>query len=165
MKRIIFVAIFAIVYSVSFAQNYTSKELYLTKSFNDAGFKKIDAETTHGNIEVSVVPAADTRIEVYVRSSDSYEELSKEEIKRRLDEHYTLDVSLAPDALRAFAHKKMDFPDGKSSLHISFIIYVTKNKSTVLTTDHGNIELSGMEGSQKLTTDHGDINAEHISGK
>jgi DUF4097 and DUF4098 domain-containing protein YvlB len=165
MRKIIFLAIFATVYSISFAQNNSSKDLYLTKSFNDAGFKKIDVETSHGDIDVSVVPAADSRIEVYVRSSDSYEELSKEQIKKRLDEYYTLDISIAPDVVRAVAYRKMDFPNGKPSLRISFMIYTTKSKSTVLKTNHGNIEISGMEGSQKLTTDHGDISAEQISGK
>ncbi len=165
MRRIFFVAILATVFSVSFAQTQSSKDLYLTKSFNDADFKKIDAETSHGDIAVSVVPAANTRIEVYVRSSNSYEELSKEEIKKRLDEYYTLNLSLTADVVRAIAHKKMEFPNGKPSLRISFMIYVTKSKSTVLKTDHGNIELSGMEGSQELKTDHGDISAEFISGK
>jgi Putative adhesin len=165
MRRIFFLAILATVYSVSFAQTPSSKDLYLTKSFSDADFKKIDAETTHGDIAVSVVPTADTRIEVYVRSSNSNEELSKEEIKKRLDEYYTLDVSLAADVVRAVAHRKMDFTNGKSSLRISFRIYATKSKSSVLKTDHGNIELSGMAGSQKLTTDHGDISAEFTIGK
>ncbi len=143
----------------------SSKDLYLTKSFNDADFKKIDAETTHGDIAVSVVPAASTRIEVYIRSSDSYEELSKEQIKKRLDEYYTLDISLTSDEVRAVVHKKRDFMNEHPSLRISFMIYATKSKSTLLKTDHGNIELSGMEGSQELRTDHGDISAEHITGK
>jgi hypothetical protein len=86
MRKIIFVAIFATAYSVSLAQTNSSRDLYLTKSFNDASFKKINAETSHGNIAVSVVPAADTRIEVYIRSSNSNEELSKEEIQKKLDE-------------------------------------------------------------------------------
>jgi DUF4097 and DUF4098 domain-containing protein YvlB len=165
MRRIFFLAILATLCSVSSAQAQSSKDLYLTKSFSDADFKKIDAETSHGDISVSAVPAADTRIEVYVRSSNSNEELSKEEIKKRLDEYYTLDLSLSADEVRAVAHRKMDFTNGKSSLRISFRIYATKSKSTVLKTDHGNIELLGMEGSQKLTTDHGDISAERIIGK
>ena len=165
MRRIFFVAIFATICSVSVAQDNSSKDLYLSKSFNDAGFKKIDAETTHGDIAVSVVPAANTRIEVYIRSSDSYEELSKEQIKKRLDEYYTLDISLTADVVRAVVHQKKDFMNMHPSLRISFMIYATKSKSTVLKTDHGNIELSGMEGRQELRTDHGDISAERITGK
>jgi hypothetical protein len=165
MRKIIFVAILATVYSVSVAQTNSSKDLYLTKSFNDAGFKKIDAETSHGDIAVSVVPAADTRIEVYVHSSNSLMELSKQEIQKKLDEYYTLDVLLAADVLRAVVHQKKEFMTGQSSLSISFRIYVAKDKSTVLKTSHGNIELSGMEGSQELATSHGNISAEHISGK
>ncbi len=165
MRRIIFVAIFATVYSISVGQTNSSKYLYLTKSFKDAGFKKIDAETSHGDIVVSVVPAADTRIEVYVRSSNGLLELSKEEIQKKLDEYYTLDVSLSGDALRAVAHQKKDFLNEQTSLSISFRIYATKDKSTSLNTSHGNIELSGMEGSQVLNTSHGDISTEHIMGK
>jgi DUF4097 and DUF4098 domain-containing protein YvlB len=165
MRRIFFVAIFATICSVSVAQNNSSKDLYLTKSFSDAGFKKIDAETTHGDIAVSVVPAAETRIEVYVRSSNSYDMLSKEQIQKKMDEYYTLSVSLTGETLRAVAHRKRDFPDGMNSLRISFMIYTTKDKSATLNTDHGNIDLSGMEGDQELHTDHGDISADHIVGK
>ncbi len=165
MRKILFVAIFATVCSISFAQTNSSKDLYLTKSFNDAGFNKIDAETSHGDIAVSVVPSADTRIEVYVRSSNSLIHLSKEEIQKKLAEYYTLDASLAANVLRAVAHQKKDFLSDQSSLSISFRIYATKNKSTELNTSHGNIELSGMEGSQVLNTSHGDISAENISGK
>ena len=85
MRKIIFVAIFATVYTVSVAQTNSSKDLYLTKSFNDASFKKINAETSHGDIAVSDVPAAGSRVEVYVRSSNSNEELSKEDIQKKLD--------------------------------------------------------------------------------
>ena len=165
MRKIIFVAIFATVYSSSVAQTNSSKGLYLTKSFNDASFKKIYAETSHGDIAVSDVPAADTRVEVYVRANNMNEELSKEEIQKKLDEYYTLDVSLAADEVRAVVHQKKDFLNGQSSLSISFRIYAVKDKFTVLKTSHGNIELSGMEGSQDLATSHGDISAENITGK
>ncbi len=165
MRRIFFVAIFAVICSVTVAQNNSSKDLYLTKSFNDAGFKKIDVETSHGDISVSVVPAAETRVEVYVHSNNFYDILTKEQIQKKLDEYYTLNVSLSGDALRAVAHRKKDFPDGMSSLRISFMIYATKDKSNALTTDHGNIDLSGMKGDQQLHTDHGDISASYITGK
>ncbi len=165
MRRILFLVILAMVYSLSFVNAQSSKDLYLTKSFSDAAFKKIDAETTHGDIAVSVVPATNARVEVYIRSSDSHEDLTKEEIKKRLDEYYTLDVSLDADVIRAVAHRKIDFTNLKPSLRISFMIYATKSKSTVLKTDHGNLDISGMEGNQKLTTDHGDIRAEYINGK
>jgi DUF4097 and DUF4098 domain-containing protein YvlB len=166
MRRIFFLAMLATVYSVSFAQNNSSKDLYLTKSFSDGAFKKINAETTHGDIAVSVVPASETRIEVYIRSGNSYEELSKEEIKKRLDEYYTMDITLTAEEVRAVVHQKKEFYFNEHpSLRISFMIYTTKSKSTELKTDHGNIEMAGMEGSQKLTTDHGDINAGSISGK
>src|SRR5277367_1490872 len=104
MRRIMFLAIFATICSISFAQNNSSKDLYLTKSFSDAGFKKIDAETTHGDIAVSVVPATDTRVEVYVRSSNNYDMLSKEQIQKKLDEYYTISVSLTGETLRAVAY-------------------------------------------------------------
>jgi len=134
------------------------------KFLKDQHFGKINAETSHGDIAVSVVPASDTRIEVFVRSNNNNEQLSKAEIQKLLDENYTLDISVSGDQLTAVARQKTNF-NWKRSLSISYKIYATKSTNTRLITSHGNIDLSGMEGTQDVSTSHGNINIEDATGK
>ena len=147
------------------AQNADSDHLYTTKSFKDASPKKIIAGTSHGNISVSVVPASETRVEVYVRSSKWNLELSKQEIQKKLDEYYTLEISLSGDVLNASVHQKKDILFNETGLSISLEIYTPKAASSSLKTSHGNIDLSGLEGSQDVETSHGDISISKITGK
>ncbi len=147
------------------AQNSESEYLYTTKSFNNASPKNINAGTSHGNISVSVVPASETRVEVYVRNSNSNLELSKQEIQKKLDEYYTLEISLSGDVLNASARQKKEILFNESGLSISFMIYAPKTASSILKTSHGNIDLSGLEGSEDAETSHGDITISKITGK
>jgi DUF4097 and DUF4098 domain-containing protein YvlB len=147
------------------AQNTESDYLYTTKSFRDTSPKKIIAGTSHGNISVSDVPASQTRVEVYVRSGNGNQDLSKQEIQKRLDEYYTLEVTLSGDVLNASARQKKDILLNETGLSISFVIYAPKNASSVLKTSHGNIDLTGLEGSQDVETSHGNITLSKIMGK
>ena len=165
MKNIAFAFILAASCLALQAQNAESDYLYTTKSFRDASPKKIIAGTSHGNISVSDVPASQTRVEVYVHASNSNQELSKQEIQKKLDEYYTLEISLSGDVLNASAHRKKDILSNESGLSISFGIYAPKTASSILKTSHGNIELRGLEGSQDAETSHGDITISKITGK
>ena len=165
MKNIAFAFILAASCLALQAQNSDSDHLYTTKSFKDASPKKIIAGTSHGNISVSVVPASQTRVEVYVRSSNSNQELSKQEIQKKLDEYYTLEISLSGDVLNASVHQKKDILFNESGLSISFVIYAPKTASSILKTSHGNIDLTGLEGSQDAETSHGDLTISKITGK
>ncbi|MEJ0081501.1 MAG: hypothetical protein WDM78_11295 [Puia sp.] len=84
------------------AQHSESDYLYTTKSFKDASPKKIMAGTSHGNIAVSDVPSSETRVEVYIHSSNGNQELTKQEIQKKLDQDYILEISLSGDVLNAF---------------------------------------------------------------
>jgi DUF4097 and DUF4098 domain-containing protein YvlB len=147
------------------AQNSESDYLYTTKSFKDASPKKIIAGTSHGNISVSDVPASQTRVEVYVRNNNSNLNLSKQEIQKKLDEYYSLEISLSGDVLNAFVRRKKEILVNESGLSISFVIYAPKTASSTLKTSHGNIDLTGLEGSQDAETSHGDITISKITGK
>jgi len=147
------------------AQNAESDHLYTTKSFKDASPKKITVGTSHGNISVSDVPASQTRVEVYIRSSKWNQELSKQEIQKLLDEYYSLEISLSGDVLNASVRQKKDILFNETGLSISFEIYAPKTASSVLKTSHGNIDLTGMEGSQDAETSHGNLNISKIRGK
>src|SRR5579862_4615026 len=92
MKNLAFTFILAAFCLVVRAQHSESDHLYTTKSFKDVSPKKIVAGTTHGNISVSDVPASQTRVEVYIHSSNGNQELTKQEIQKRLDEYYTWEI-------------------------------------------------------------------------
>jgi DUF4097 and DUF4098 domain-containing protein YvlB len=165
MKKIAFAFILAASCLALQAQNSESEYLYTTKSFSNASPKKITVGTSHGDISVSDEPASETRVEVYVRNSNSTQELSKQEIQKRLDEYYTLEISLSGDVLNASARQKKEILFNESGLSISFKIYAPKTASNNLKTSHGNIDLSGFEGSQDAETSHGDITISKITGK
>ncbi len=165
MRKIAFAIALISACSVSHAQFESAKDLYLTKSFKDSPFKKINAETTHGNIFVSVVPATEAKIEVYVRSSNSDVFLSKEEIQKKLDEYYSIDISVSGDMLSAIVRRTKDFINGQTSLNVSLVIYAAKNTASQLKTSHGNVDITGMEASEDITTSHGNIHTENVSGK
>jgi DUF4097 and DUF4098 domain-containing protein YvlB len=112
-----------------------------------------------------MVAAGAAKVEVYVHANSSDQFLSKEDIQKKLDEYYSINISLDGDILSATARKKKEFLNGQNSLNISFVIYVAKNTSTRIRTDHGNLELSGLEGGQDIRTSHGNIDIEKITGK
>ncbi|MFI5194442.1 MAG: DUF4097 family beta strand repeat-containing protein [Chitinophagales bacterium] len=165
MKNIAFAFILAASCLALQAQNSESDYLYTTKSFKDASPKKIIAGTSHGNISVSDAPASQTRVEVYVHSSKSNQKLSQQEIQKELDEYYTLEISLSGDVLNASVHQKKENLFNDSGLSISFRIYAPKTASSILKTSHGNVDLTGLEGSQDAETSHGDITISKITGK
>ena len=165
MRKIIFATIFAATCSVTIAQSGSSKDPYLTKSFKDVSFKKINAETSHGNITVSIVPASDAKVEVYVNPTNDNDRLTKEEIQKKLDEYYSIDISVSGDLLSAIVHKKKEILYGQNALNISFKIYAAKNTDTHLRTSHGNVDVSGLEGREDMATSHGNIALEKITGK
>ncbi len=124
MKKIAFFLLFTTIYFAVNAQFNSVKDPFLVKTLASEPVEKINAETSHGNIVVSAVAAAEARIEVYARSNaDWNEKLSKEEIQKRLDENYTLEVSVSGGLLTAIARQKKNFTSGKKLLSISFTIY------------------------------------------
>ncbi len=165
MKNIVLAFILAVSCLALHAQHSESDYLYTTKSFKDVSPKKINAGTSHGNISVSTVPASETRVEVYIHSSNGNQELSKQEIQKKLDQDYTLEISLSGDVLNASARQKKEIFLNETGLSISFVIYAPKTASNVLKTSHGNIDLTGFEGSQDVETSHGNLTISNIKGK
>ncbi|HET6999977.1 MAG TPA: DUF4097 family beta strand repeat-containing protein, partial [Puia sp.] len=165
MKNIVFTFILAAFCLGVQAQHSESDNLYTTKSFKDASPKKIVASTSHGNISVSDVAASQTRVEVYIHSSNGNQELTKQEIQKKLDEYYTLEISLSGDVLSAIVKQKKDIMFNEPGLSISLEIYAPKTASGDLNTSHGNIDLTGMEGNQNVETSHGNLTISKITGK
>ena len=165
MKNIAFAFILTASCLTLQAQHAESDYLYTTKSFKDMSPKKITAGTSHGNIAVSDVPASETRVEVYIHSSNGNQELTKQEIQKKLDQDYILEISLSGDVLNASARQKKEIFLNENGLSISFVIYAPKTASNTLKTSHGNIDLTGFEGSQDVETSHGNLTISKIKGK
>jgi DUF4097 and DUF4098 domain-containing protein YvlB len=91
--------------------------------------------------------------------------LSKQEIQKKLDEYYSLEISMSGDELRIIARQKKDMFFNETGLSISFVIYGPKSASSNLKTSHGNIGLRGLDGSQDVETSHGDVSISKIGGK
>lgn len=143
---------------------YAQDEPYLSKSLSKETVTDVFARTSGGGILVEGVSASETRVEVYIRANGS-RELSKEEIKKRLED-YKLVVEVANNKLTATAEPKVSFSDwGKRGLSISFKIYVPSKVSTDLSTSGGGIVLENLSGTHNFSTSGGGLKLSKLSGK
>ena len=146
------------------AQFKSDKEPFMTKSLSNESLKDVQVQTSGGSISVSGV-ASEARIEVYVSPNNNKNDLSKEEIQKRLNELYDLDISVANNKLTAIAKSKEKIKDWKKALNISFKVFVQKNVSTDLSTSGGSISLNNLSGKQDFSTSGGSLNVNNVSGK
>jgi hypothetical protein len=147
------------------AQNKSEKEPYMTKSLSGESVKSTEVQTSGGSISVTGVNSvAETKVEVYIYGNNGKNEISKDEILKRL-EQYDLNVSVSNNKLTAIARPKERNMDWKKGLSISFKIYTLKNISTDLTTSGGSISLTNLNGDQKFTTSGGSLNIDNVGGK
>jgi len=149
------------------AQFNPSKDPYMTKSLAGQSIKNVEVETSGGSIDVKGGTAADTRVEVYVwpnnyRKGDN---ISKEEIQKRLDEYYDISIKVENNKVTAIAKAKRNNMDWKKSVSVSFKVFVQQNVSTDLSTSGGSIALSNLSGTQTFTTSGGSLSLENLSGK
>jgi hypothetical protein len=141
-----------------------SKDAYLIKQLTSDAIQHVKCETTGGNISVTGSDA-EARIEVYVWANNGRNrDLSKEEIKKRLEEDYELTVTAENHTLTAIAKPKHNFRDWNHGLSISFTIFVPHASSTDLRTSGGNIDMSSLTGTQDFGTSGGNLNVDHLSG-
>lgn len=147
------------------AQFDADKQPYLTKSLSSESIRDVYARTSGGGLTVSGVPASEARIEVYVQPNNNRNELSREEIKQRLEEDYDLDVSAAGSKLTAIAKPRHGNMNGKRNLSISFKIYVPSSVNTDLNTSGGGITLSNLAGTHNFSTSGGGLRIDKLSGK
>ena len=137
----------------------------MTKSLSSESVKSTEVQTSGGSISVTGVnSAAETKVEVYISSNNGRDNISKEEIEKRLEE-YDLNVTVSNNKLTAIAKPKHRDFDWKKGLSISFRIYVLKNISTDLTTSGGSISLTNVTGDQQFTTSGGSLHVNNVGGK
>jgi len=149
------------------AQFNAEKDPYIVKSLSNESLQKVLVETSGGSITVEGVAASEARIEVYVRANNwkGNSFLNKDEIQKRLDENYTLEIGVSGGQLSAIAKQKKQINfNWKKGLSISFKIYVTKDIATKLSTSGGSIALSNLSGSQDFKTSGGSLTVDDVSG-
>ena len=147
------------------AQTSRDGLLYLNKSLSADAIQQVEANTSGGGIQVSGVAATEARIEVYVSGNNGrFSNLTKEEIKKRLDADYDFSVTVANHKLTANARTKRGFNDWRKSLNISFAIYVPSQVSTELSTSGGGVSLQNLSGTQNFRTSGGGLDVKQVSG-
>ncbi|HRI22303.1 MAG TPA: hypothetical protein PLA68_15180 [Panacibacter sp.] len=142
----------------------SDKEPYITKSLGSENIQQAEVQTSGGSITVTGVNT-DAKIEVYVTGNNSLTGLSKDEIKSRLEEYYTLNISVSNNKLTAIAKQKENNMNWKKSLSISFKIYIPGNVSTNLSTSGGSIRLNNLKGNQSFRTSGGSLHIDDVAGK
>jgi hypothetical protein len=148
---------------VALAQSDDSKTLYLTKSLSVDAINSVIVNTSAGGIEVSGRAGQEPRVEVYI-SGNNGRALSKDEIKKRLDEDYDLSVTVSGHEVRAIAKNKHENFNWKRSIGISFKIFVPQQVNTDLKTSGGGIVLDNLKGDEKFTTSGGGLQLDKLYG-
>jgi DUF4097 and DUF4098 domain-containing protein YvlB len=169
MRKILFLVLAVVGLSILTAEAQSGHTPpYLQKSLAGESLQRIELATTGGNISVTGVPAAEARLEVYVRGNHNNDEseLSKEEIEKRLQEQYELTISVNDHKLTAIAKPKGQNMNWRRGLSISFKAYVPQAVSSSLKTSGGNISLKNLSGTtQEFRTSGGNLDVDMVSGK
>ncbi len=138
---------------------------YLVKSLSGESVNSAKINASGGSISVTGVNAFEARLEVFVTANNN-ENLSKDELKQRLDEYYTMDISVNNNKLIASVKQKNRINmNWKKSVNVSFKAYLPVNVTTDLETSGGGISISNLNGEQNFTTSGGGISVDNVKGK
>ena len=147
------------------AQNSHKGLLYLNKPLSAESINQVDARTSGGGIEVTGVPPAEARIEVYVTENGHGGSYSKEEIQKIITNDYDFSVSVSGNKLTAVAKPKRSLRNWDNNLSISYSIYVPTSCGTHLNTSGGGISISNLNGEQHFNTSGGGLDVKGLTGK
>jgi hypothetical protein len=148
---------------VYLASAQDNKTPYYTRALTNDGIKHVFVNTSGGSISVSGAGDQQPHIDVYV-SGNRIGELSKEEIKKRLEENYILDIDIRNGELHATAKPRRNLNWSNKSLSIGFKVYVNKETATNLNTSGGSIHLDNLTGTQNFETSGGSISVDKVMG-
>lgn len=139
---------------------------YMQKSFPRASVKAIEAETSGGNIAVFGSATGDARVEVYVWPDNGRDrDMSKDELQKKLEQEYDLNVSLDGDKIVASAKQKHGWSNNwNRGVTVSFRIYTPEAVSSHVRTSGGNIVMKDLSGSENFKTSGGNLDVEHLVG-
>ena len=163
MKKYLLILLMACSGGIAFAQD--NQTPYQTKSLSGQSIKDVFVKTSGGSITVSGASGENSRVEVYVRGNNG-QELSKEEIDKRLAAEYVLEVTTGGGEIHALARKKNEDGgwDWRRQLSISFKIYVGRQVNTHLSTSGGSIHLDNLSGEENFETSGGSLHLDHLTG-
>jgi DUF4097 and DUF4098 domain-containing protein YvlB len=138
---------------------------FLTKQLGNDAINSVVVSTSAGGIFVTGRSGEAARIEVYIRGNNN-NELSKDEIRKRLDEDYDMNISVNGHELSAIVKNKHEHInwDGRRGLSISFKIYVPHDASTDLHTSGGGIALDDLKGNEMFSTSGGGLDLTKLHG-
>jgi hypothetical protein len=163
MKTYLF-SLIIICYGV-IAKAQSDKQPYLIKSLSAESINSAKINASGGSITVMGVNASEARLEVFVTANNN-EDLSKDQLKQRLDEYYTMDISVDNNKLIASVKQKhLLNMNWKKSVNVSFKAYLPVNVTTELETSGGSISISNLNGEQNFTTSGGSISVANVKGK
>ncbi len=165
MKKYLLVLFIACQACVALAQD-SNKTPYETKSLANDAIKDVYVETSGGSIAVSGAAGEAPRVEIYVHGNNNTE-LSHEEIQKRLDADYEVEVSVSNHEVHAIAKRKHEGGmnwDWRKQLNISFKIFVPKEVNTHLGTSGGSIHLDNLSGDENFSTSGGSLHVEALTG-
>lgn len=164
MKRSVSVFVLLLVQIAVFAQS-DQAVLMLTKSLSKESIRELYVRTSGGSISATGGASNEARIEMYVQPNEYRSSMSKDEIKKRLDENYDIEVSASGGKATAVAKPKHFNLNSRQALSISFRIYVPREVASDLSTSGGSIELKGLSGNQNFSTSGGSLHLDDLSGK
>jgi hypothetical protein len=155
----------ALIITISVSVIAQEKTPYMTKSLSGESIKSTEVQTSGGSISVTGVnSAAETKVDVYIYSNNGRDNISKEEIEKRLQK-YDLTISVSNNKVTAIAKPKERNMDWDKGLSISFKVFVLKSVATDLSTSGGSISLTNLNGDQKFTTSGGSLHIDNVGGK
>jgi len=152
-----------LVTNASFAQDKETP--YFVKTYKSSEMKNLHVRTSGGSITVTGMAGDEARVEIYVRSNNGSNKLSKEEIEDRL-KNYELSVKKDGETINCIAKRKNEsgWNDWKNSLNISFKIYSPEKIATDLVTSGGGISLKNLTGNLAFTTSGGGLKLQNLGG-
>ena len=165
MKTYLILFFILIQFKFGFSQDWY-KTPYETKSLSNDAIKSVFVNTSGGNIVVSGSQGQTPRVEIYVRGN-SNEDLSKDEVKKRLENDYDLEVLVSNNEVHASARRKHEGNfnwNWRKQLSISFKIFVPKQVSTHLSTSGGSIRLDNLTGEENFETSGGSLHLDGLTG-
>jgi hypothetical protein len=165
MKKYIVYLMLAFSSTSLLAQIKTNEEPYSVQALSKDDIKNVEVRTSGGSISVTGVNAGEARIEVYVRGNNGNDKLSKEELKKRLDEFFDLNITVSNNKLTATAQSKNRNMNWKNAVSISFKVFAPKSINSNLVTSGGSISLKNLSGSQDFKTSGGSLDIDQLSGE
>jgi DUF4097 and DUF4098 domain-containing protein YvlB len=137
---------------------------YMTKSLKESAIRSVVVKTSGGSIVVTGAGEGDPRVEVYISGNNGNNDISNDEIKKRL-ENYILDVTVNNGEVQAIAKgKSKGLFNWNNSLNISFKVFVPKQVTTDLNTSGGSIHLDNLTGKQTFETSGGSLHMDRLTG-